>query len=210
MATHTPSYFDLNIGEILESWEPRHAVREIIANALDEQALTGTADVEVKKVDGSWIVRDAGRGLRVEHLKQNESAEKLDATNVSKVVGRFGVGLKDALATLHRRNVQIAIHSRHHDIAVAERPKAGFEEVKTLHAIVGPPTEPRRAGTTIVLRGIDDAEIVAAKDFFFRFSGEEILGETSYGQILRRDPQRAARVFIKGVLVAEDARFTFS
>lgn len=210
MATHTPSYFDLNIGEILESWEPRHAVREIIANALDEQALTGTADVEVKKVDDSWIVRDAGRGLRVEHLKQNESAEKLDAANVSKVVGRFGVGLKDALATLHRRNVQIAIHSQHHDIAVAERPKAGFEEVQTLHAVVSPPTEPQRAGTTIILRGIDDAEIGAAKDFFLRFSGEEILGETPYGQILRRDPQRPARVFIKGVLVAEDARFAFS
>jgi hypothetical protein len=28
--------FDLNIDKILENWEPKHAVREIIANALDE------------------------------------------------------------------------------------------------------------------------------------------------------------------------------
>jgi hypothetical protein len=33
--------FDLNIDKILEGWEPKHAVREIIANALDEQMLTG-------------------------------------------------------------------------------------------------------------------------------------------------------------------------
>lgn len=35
--------FDLNIEKILENWEVRHAVREIIANALDEQLITGTA-----------------------------------------------------------------------------------------------------------------------------------------------------------------------
>ena len=32
--------FDLNIEQVLEHWEPEHAVREIIANALDEQFLT--------------------------------------------------------------------------------------------------------------------------------------------------------------------------
>ena len=29
--------FDLNIEKILENWEVYHAIREIIANALDEQ-----------------------------------------------------------------------------------------------------------------------------------------------------------------------------
>ena len=32
--------FDLNIEKILENWEVYHAIREIIANALDEQILT--------------------------------------------------------------------------------------------------------------------------------------------------------------------------
>ena len=31
--------FDLNIEKILENWENYHAIREIIANALDEQVL---------------------------------------------------------------------------------------------------------------------------------------------------------------------------
>lgn len=30
--------FDLNIEKILENWEIYHAIRELIANALDEQS----------------------------------------------------------------------------------------------------------------------------------------------------------------------------
>src|SRR6185312_12390556 len=96
--------FDLNIEKILEGWEIPHALREIIANALDEQALTDTRDVEIAKdAQGRWHIRDYGRGLKYDHLTQNENGEKLK--NAEKVVGKFGVGLKDALATLHRRGV---------------------------------------------------------------------------------------------------------
>ena len=57
--------FDLNIENILEGWEICHAVREVIANALDEQALTNTRDVEITKGrDGAWHVQDYGRGLK--------------------------------------------------------------------------------------------------------------------------------------------------
>jgi len=38
--------FDLNIEKVLEHWTVPFAIRELIANALDEQALTGTADPE--------------------------------------------------------------------------------------------------------------------------------------------------------------------
>jgi len=43
--------FDLNIEEVLEDWEIYHAVREIIANALDEQALTKTKDIQISKIN---------------------------------------------------------------------------------------------------------------------------------------------------------------
>src|SRR3954454_10774931 len=70
--------FDLNIERILEAWDNTHAVRELISNALDEQELTGTAEITVRK-DGNqtWIIRDYGRGLRYDHFTQNESPEKL-------------------------------------------------------------------------------------------------------------------------------------
>jgi hypothetical protein len=39
--------FDLNIQKVLEHWPVSFALREFIANALDEQALTGTADPQI-------------------------------------------------------------------------------------------------------------------------------------------------------------------
>jgi hypothetical protein len=43
--------FDLNIEEVLENWEVEHAIREVIANALDEQVISRTAEIEISKDD---------------------------------------------------------------------------------------------------------------------------------------------------------------
>src|SRR6266852_9461847 len=64
-------HFDLNIEKVLEHWTVAHALREVIANALDEQALTQTAAPLIMKDDeGRWHVQDFGRGLKYEHLTQ--------------------------------------------------------------------------------------------------------------------------------------------
>jgi hypothetical protein len=39
--------FDLNIEPVLENWTLAHAIRELIANAPDEAALTGTIEPEI-------------------------------------------------------------------------------------------------------------------------------------------------------------------
>lgn len=57
--------FDLNIEEVLENWEVHHAIREVIANALDEQMLTTSADPQIKREPDGWHIRDFGRGLRI-------------------------------------------------------------------------------------------------------------------------------------------------
>lgn len=41
--------FDLNIEQVLENWSIADALREIIANALDEQILSHTATIEITK-----------------------------------------------------------------------------------------------------------------------------------------------------------------
>jgi hypothetical protein len=41
--------FDMNIEKILEGWETCHAVREVIANPLDEQVLMNTKDAESRR-----------------------------------------------------------------------------------------------------------------------------------------------------------------
>ena len=99
--------FDLNIEKILEDWDIHHAIREIIANAIDECIITNTKDIDISKDNsGKWHIRDFGRGLKYEHLTQKENDEKL---RNPKVIGKFGIGLKDALATFDRKGVKVIL-----------------------------------------------------------------------------------------------------
>ena len=198
--------FDLNIEKILENWETRHAVREVIANALDEQALTNTASTIIEKKGDSWFIRDFGRGIRYTHLTQNENQEKLSSTVV---IGRFGIGLKDALATFERHGVEVTIKSKFGIIKTTKMVKQGFGDIVTLHALIEDPVDTDFIGTEFELRNVSDNEIDAAKKLFFLFSGEPVLETTRYGQIIRRQSGPGS-IYINGVMVAEEVNFLFS
>jgi hypothetical protein len=201
--------FDLNIEEVLESWSISHALRELIANALDERALSGSAPIEISRVrSGEWRIRDFGRGLRIEHLTQKENPEK--HRREREVLGRFGVGLKDALAVLDRKGINVLLRSRHGDIRLEHRSKANFPDIHTLHAVLTPASERRMNGTEITIAGIQDRDVEEAKSLFLEFSGEERLETTKFGDILRRSPTGTARIYVKGLVVAEEPNFAFS
>lgn len=200
--------FDLNIERVLENWTVAHAVRELIANALDEAALTDTREPEiVKDAAGRWRVRDYGRGLRYEHLTQNENREKL--ANPEKVVGKFGVGLKDALATFDRHGVRVWIRSRFGDITTTKQRKYGFDDITTLHAVIEEPSDPDRVGTAVELDGVADDDVRAAKALFRHYAGDEVLEVTEYGVVLRRQ-NGAARIYVNGLRIAEEGNYLFS
>ncbi len=164
--------FDLNIEKILENWESYHAVREVIANALDEQQLTGTGDISIyKDTDDIWRIRDFGRGITYEHLTQKENEEKLSHPNL---IGKFGIGLKDALATFNRMNIDVKILSKHGDITVSKSRKHNFEDIATLHALIEPPVNSEFVGTEFVLKGLNDDDIDQAKNLFLKFSDSEV------------------------------------
>jgi len=199
--------FDLNIEKVLEDWEIHHAIREIIANALDEQILTATKEIEIfKDNQGRWHIKDFGRGLKYEHLTQNECDEKLAHPNL--VIGKFGVGLKDALATLDRHKVKILIESQHGEIRVVKSEKHGFEDIITLHASISPPNDKNFQGTEFTLEGCTDKDIETAKSFFLKFSDETSLEETIYGCVLKKSGQ--SKIYINGLRVAEEENFLFS
>ena len=200
--------FDLNVEEVLDDWEVHHAIREIIANAIDEQTLTETPDIKISGSGGRFEIRDYGRGLRYAHLTQNEDAEKLARSD--NVIGKFGVGLKDALATLNRHRIGVSIKSRHGDITVAKSPKHGFSDVNTLHAVVAPPSDPELAGTRVEIDGCTADDMERAKALFLRFSGEHVSDHTQYGDILEKQSGRPARIYVNGVVVAEEDNFMFS
>jgi hypothetical protein len=65
-------------------------------------------------------------------------------------------------------------------------------------------------GTRIVLRGLDDTQMAKAKGFFLRFSDEDTLEETRVGEVLKRKAHKPARVYVAGLLVAEEENFAFS
>jgi hypothetical protein len=199
--------FDLNIEDVLDNWEVEHALREVIANALDEQVLSHTADIQIfKDEQGNRHVRDFGRGLRIEHFTLNENQEKLHAT--STVIGKFGVGLKDALATFHRRGIDVRIRSSFGSYRLRKAQKHNFGDIATLH-VEYDDTPTNLHGTEFILGGATDSHIEKAKALFLRFAGEEVIETGRYGQILQRQ-DGAARVYILGVLASEEPNFMLS
>jgi len=199
--------FDLNIEKVLEHWEIHHAIREIIANAIDEQQLTNTEEIEIfKDKKNNWHIRDYGRGIKYTHLTQKENDEKLK--NSDKVIGKFGVGLKDALATFNRKNIPITIISKFGKITTAKSPKHDFSNIATLHALIEEPEDTKFIGTEVILENCKDEHIDAAKNFFLMFSDEKLLEKTNVGEVYIKG--KTPRIYIGGLLVAEEENFLFS
>jgi hypothetical protein len=199
--------FDLNIDKILDNWEVPHAIRELIANAIDESILTGTPRPQIfKDSEKWWHIKDEGRGLRYHDLIQSENKQKLASPLV---IGKFGIGLKDALATFDRKGVRVLIKSRHGDITLSRVSKYSFEEIVTLHATVSPPSAPDMVGTDCCLYGVNDSEIEAAKKMFLMFSESTLMEKTKYGEI-HAGTQNGGIIYINGMKVAEEPRFLFS
>lgn len=193
---------------MLEDWETYHALREVIANAIDEQILTGARDICIYKDEqGKWRIRDFGRGLMYEHLTQNENEEKLKHSD--SIIGKFGVGLKDALATFDRHEIGVQIQSSHGDISLGKSSKHGFDDVVTLHALIYESSDQSFVGTEFVFEGVEDEDIEMAKDFFLKFSDEQPVESTRYGQVLGKGAS-GARIYVNGVRVAEEDNFLFS
>lgn len=210
MSSRQPKKFDLNMEEdLLEAWNESDGIRELIANALDEQVLTESPSVDIHAdEEGRWHIRDYGRGLRYQHLTQGEDEEKL--ANPDEVIGKFGVGLKDALAVLYRHGVEVTIHSSHNTFRVEEASKAEFDDVRTLHALVHSPERANLDGTDVILDEVTREQVETAKDNFLRFSDEKKLEETRFGDIYAKPDQDEAAIYVTGLRVATEPDFLFS
>ena len=199
--------FDLNIEEILENWEVYHGIREIIANALDELTLTNTKDIEIfEDNSGHWHIRDYGRGLKYEHLTQKENEEKI---NHPHLIGKFGIGLKDAFATFDRNGVGVSINSKHGFITIAKSKKHGFSDITTLHAVVTDPVDSNFKGTEVILKNVTKIDIEKAKALFLKFSADILVESTDFGEVYQPDAN-SATIYINGVKVAEEENFLYS
>lgn len=199
--------FDLNIEQVLEHWEIEHAIREIIANALDEQMLTNTRDIEIyRKGKNEWHIRDYGRGLRYLHFTQNENKEKLEADNL---IGKFGVGLKDALAVFNQHDITVEINSRYASITLSMEEKSGFN-LNTLHAVFDEPKDKSMIGTDFSIIGVTANDIKKAKSMFLKFNKLGLLEKTAYGEVYKKDNNEDGSIYINGIKIATESNFMFS
>lgn len=200
--------FDLNIETVLDNWSVSDALREIIANALDEMVITGTNPIEIRPCPnkkGYYTIRDFGRGLNYMHLTQNESLEK---NSTEGIIGKFGVGLKDAFGVLYRNNADVTAQSKYGRISLSMKEKAGFGDITTLNAIVHTPVEPM-LGTIFEVEASDE-DIQTAKDMFLYFRNANVLDKSSDGEIIEKDNSRdIAYIYVNGVKVAEEENFLF-
>ena len=125
--------FDLNIEEVLDNWEVSHAIREVISNALDEQSPVGDERHRDRRrwVPSAGPSATSAAGFKIEHFTLNENKEKL--ARDEGVIGKFGVGLKDALATFHRRESTSRFARRTAPHRTTETSKHNFSAISTLH-----------------------------------------------------------------------------
>ena len=199
--------FDLNIEKVLENWSVAHAIREVIANAIDEQILTQTEAIDIfQDSNNQWHVRDYGRGLQYIHLTQNENEEKLSHPQL---IGKFGVGLKDALATFDRHQISVSIDSKHGHFTIGQSSKYGFDDITTLHAYISAPKSSEMRGTDFCIKGCFEQDIMEAKAFFLRFAGLELMDKTDYGEVYSIRNGKS-EIFINGIKVAEEDNFLFN
>ncbi|OQC17299.1 MAG: hypothetical protein BWX72_00429 [Firmicutes bacterium ADurb.Bin080] len=199
--------FDLNIEKILENWEICHALREIIANALDEQVLSNTENIKIFKDSNEiWHIRDYGRGINIENFTQNESIEKKGKDGI---IGKFGIGLKDALATLNRNGVEVKIKSKYGNFSIGYSQKTGFEQISTLHIYFDQDYDEAFIGTEFILSNISESDMQKAKSMFTFFNKETVLENTIYGDVLKKQSE-IANIYINGVKAAEEENFLFS
>lgn len=168
--------------------------------------MTNTADIDIYKENDAWHIRDYGRGIQSSCFTQNENPEKLAS---EEYIGKFGVGLKDALAVFHRSGCIVEINSKHTCATIRMVKKSGFE-IETLHAVFAPSKDSTMEGSDFSITNILDEDMELAKSMFLIFNGSNMLESTGYGDVYSKDYYDEANIYINGVLVAKEPNFLFS
>jgi hypothetical protein len=197
---------DLNIGEnYLNDWGVYYAIREIVANALDEQKY---GDIKIEeKLELEYIIRDFGSGLGIEHFIMRGS----DKIAKNDVIGKFGVGLKDALGVLSNNGIEVEIKTAKYMFKVQMKEKSEITKIKTLHVFVFENDEADFRGTEFTLRNCRREYIEQAKNEFLMYREPKlrILESTLYGDILEKE-NTIAEIFVNGMKISNDKNLAFS
>jgi hypothetical protein len=120
-------------------------------------------------------------------------------------MGRFGCGLKEAIAVLHSRGHVVTITSKFLEATVISYTKTGFD-LDTLHAKIDT-GDSNLVGTAITITGITEEHVEAAKSFFLRYVQlGDIVHSNNHGTVY----SVAGRVAINGQFVFRSSQLAYS
>ena len=126
-------YIDLNVGEkSLDHLPIDFALKELLANSIDEHIANNLdpADVQLsynKKLK-TLSISDFGSGIEEKNFIQRKNNKKSD----NKYIGKYGIGLKDALVIANDKNHKITIETHTNIFTTEYKMKSGTELI-TLH-----------------------------------------------------------------------------
>ncbi len=110
------------------------------------------------------------------------------------------------MAAFDRNDVFVLLKSKYGDITIETSEKHGFEDIVTLHADISQPSDSEIIGTDVILGDVSEENIEEAKALFLRFSSEELVESTDYGEVYKNTKYNAF-IYINGVKVAEEENF---
>jgi len=178
---------DLNIGtQYLDNWTTSSAVRELIANAIDEHTLKKiSTPIEIKQGNNKCEIIDCGSGITKSSFVEQTNSNK--STNI-KCIGLFGCGLKYSMAVLCKNDIEVIIKTKEYIFIPYYTQKANTSEItlhikferNNIHSESESESESNSEseleennnnyGTKIVLNNIKKADIDKSKEYFLDYT----------------------------------------
>lgn len=187
----------------VSEWKLAHAVREVIANALDAETEHGAKFVtKYDKAKQRLIVRNEGIKVDPKALYFGESSKRGD----ERFVGQYGEGLKLAMLVFARMGLDVLIKN-----GDDETWKPLIEEdglgVSTLCVDI---TKAKRSENNfeIVIPEIPEEFWEMMQGWFLRLNKPSTVHKTSAGELID-DPDFTGKIFVRGVYVVTREKYEF-
>ncbi|WP_411167742.1 hypothetical protein ACH36K_11360 [Clostridium sp. MB05] len=200
---------DLNIGQsYLSDWNEVLAVKELIANAIDETE-TGDKDILIEEISkDTWSITNYGNEIIPDNFLMNEGKKSIKKGKI----GKFGIGLKDAIAVLTTRNINIEIITSQYIFKPIYKSKCNL--VKEVSLFIEVYANNRSVkGTQIILSECSKYIINKAKYNFlkYRYGHYNVIEFTEYGEVILEDSKvNNGTIYLNGMKIAKDSKLLFS
>lgn len=187
--------------DYVSNWEPKHALRELVANGIDAEISNG-ATLNVVHDGRKQTLR-----IRNERTRLDPKALYFGGGNKNdtRLIGQYGEGLKIAMLVLARSGIPLKIHNNN------EEWKASIEtDERGIRVLTLNTRESRNKDDSVEVEvgNVTNDAWYELRDMFLRLLPPIKKADTESGSILF-DYDRVGKLYVKGVYVGRLARSAF-